>query len=78
MLDWIAISQSDWSAKVVIGPERRPEVANPALVFMASEARDIANLLSIEAEEPRDLSVLDNKIREATATWISESDASAE
>lgn len=34
VLDWIAISQADGSTQIVAGPERRPEVANPALVSL--------------------------------------------
>lgn len=70
VLDWLAISHATGSTQVVVGPERRPEVANPALVFMAMEGRDIANLLAIESGRPCDIVVLDTQIREASATWI--------
>jgi hypothetical protein len=72
VLDWIAISQEDGSTQIVVGPERRPDVANPALVFMASEGRDIANLLAIENGSPRDIAILDAHIHEASAIWIPE------
>jgi hypothetical protein len=70
VFDWIAVSQPDGSAKIVIGPERRPEIANPALVYMASEARDLANILAIEAGINLDISNLDGRIRQALTTWI--------
>jgi hypothetical protein len=70
VLDWIAISQPDGSAKIVIGPERRPDVANAALTYMASEGRDIANLLARDAGRVLNLTALDARIREAVATWI--------
>jgi hypothetical protein len=70
VLDWVAISQTDGSTQIVAGPERRPEVANPALVFMATEGRDIANLLAIESGRPRNIVALDAQIREASAIWI--------
>lgn len=49
VFDWIAVTQPDGSAKIVIGSERRPEMANPTLVYMASDARDLTNLLAMEA-----------------------------
>jgi hypothetical protein len=70
VFDWIAVSQPDGSAKIVIGPERRPEMANPALVYMASEARDLASLLAMEAGVILDISNLDARIRQAFETWI--------
>jgi hypothetical protein len=70
VFDWIAISQPDGSAKIVIGPERRPEVANPALVYMASEARDLATVLAMEAGVILSISDLDARIRAALETWI--------
>ena len=76
-LDWIAISQPDGSAKIVIGPERRPEVSNAALTYMASEGRDIANLLAMEAGRGLNLTALDARIREAVATWIPDSEEDA-
>ena len=70
VLDWIAISQADGSTHIVVCPERRPEVANPGLVFMASEGRDIAHLLASESGRPHDLAALDAQIHDALATWI--------
>jgi hypothetical protein len=70
VLDWIAISQADGSTQIVVGPERRPEVANPALVYMASAGRDIAHLLAVESGQPRNIAALDAQIHEASATWI--------
>jgi hypothetical protein len=70
VLDWIAISQADGSTQIVVGPERRSEVANPALVFMASEGRDIALLLANESGHRRDISALDAQIHNALATWV--------
>lgn len=54
VLDWLAISQDDGSTKVVLGPERRPEVANGTLVYIAGELRDIAAMLSAAAGMPLD------------------------
>ena len=70
VLDWIAISRADGSTQIVVGPERRPDVANPALVYMASSGRDIAHLLAIESEQPHNIATLDARIHEAFATWI--------
>lgn len=70
VLDWIAISRADGSTQVVVGPERRSEVANPALVFMASEGRDIAHLLASESGRRRNMAALDAQIHNALATWI--------
>ena len=68
-LDWLAISQDDGSTKVLLGPERRPDLANGALVFMASEGRDIANLLALEAGLTPGLSELDWRIKQARAVY---------
>jgi hypothetical protein len=70
VFDWMAVSEPDGSAKIVIGPERRPEMANPALVFMASEARELATVLALEAGVVLDISDLDDRIRQAFETWI--------
>jgi predicted phage gp36 major capsid-like protein len=73
VLDWIAVSREDGSTQIVVGPERRPEVANPTLVFMAMEGRDLANLLAVESERPdHDIVAIDAEIREASAAWIPE------
>ena len=52
-------------------------MANPALTYLASEGRDIANLLAIEAGHVLVLSALDARIREASATWIPGKDQDA-
>ncbi len=70
VLDWLAISQKDGSTEVVVGPERRPEIANAALTFMASEGRDICSMLANESGKPRDLASLDARLREAHEIWI--------
>jgi hypothetical protein len=70
VLDWIAVSQDDGSARIMVGPERRSDLANAALTYMASEGRDLANLLGIEAELKLDLATLDPVIRAAVAKWI--------
>jgi hypothetical protein len=54
VLDWLAISQDDGSTKVVLGPERRPDVANGTLIYIAGELRDIAAMLSAAAGMPLD------------------------
>lgn len=68
--DWLAVSQPDGSARVAIGPERRPEMTNPGLTFMAGEARDIAYKLANSAEVTLDLNPLDERIRAAQAKHI--------
>lgn len=78
VLDWLAISQEDGSAKVVIGPERRPEVANAALTYMASEGRDIANLLALEAGLSVNLTEIDRRILRAHDTYIPDSTDAAD
>ena len=70
VLDWLAISQDDGTAKVVIGPERRSEVANAALTYMASEGRDIANLLALEVGLSLDLTEIDGRLHKAHDTYI--------
>ncbi len=71
VLDWLAISKGGTETRVVIGPERRPEVANAAITHMASEGRDIATLLSLEVGlELPDLGDLDARIHDAYDTYI--------
>ena len=65
VLDWIAISQDDGSANVVVGPERRPEMANATLVYLSGELRDLAAMLAKAARIPVDLSKIDGAIKEA-------------
>jgi hypothetical protein len=66
VLDWLAISHDDGSTKVVLGPERRPEVANGTLVYIAGELRDIAAMLSAAAGMPLDgLALLTAEIQAA-------------
>jgi hypothetical protein len=72
VLDWLAVTQPDGSAKVTVGPERRPEMADPALVFMAGEARDIAMRLARLVGVPIDLTALDAKIRAAQEEHLRE------
>jgi hypothetical protein len=68
--DWLAISQPDGTAEVVIGPERRPEMTNPTLAFVAGEARDIANLLAIHSGVRVDTSKLDERVRAEIARYF--------
>jgi hypothetical protein len=70
VLDWLAISGADGNTKVVLGPERRPEVSNPMLVYIAGEARDIANLLALSRGLTLNLSELDDKISSAYAEYL--------
>ncbi|MGH2864396.1 MAG: hypothetical protein ACRDJX_04010 [Solirubrobacteraceae bacterium] len=70
--DWLAVSQPDGSARVTIGPERRPEMTDPGLTFMAGEARDIAYKLATSAEIVLDLKALDASIRAAQAKHIAD------
>lgn len=77
VLDWIAVTQPDGSAKVVIGPERRSKVANAALSYMASQGRDIASILAIETDQVLELTALDASIREALASYIRDQEEDA-
>jgi hypothetical protein len=72
VLDWLAVSQDDGSTRVVVGPERRPEVANAALTYIASEGRDIANLLALEAGLSLNLTEIDRQIHQAHDAYIPE------
>lgn len=54
VVDWLAISQDDGSTNVVLGPERRPDVANGTLVYIAGELRDITAMLASAAGLPLD------------------------
>ena len=48
MENFLAVSDEDGGTRLVVHPERRPEVANPTLAMIAGEARDIAVMLSAE------------------------------
>jgi hypothetical protein len=72
VFNWLAVSRPDGSTKVVIGPERRPQVANAALTYMASEGRDLAIMLAIEAGRVVRVAALDAAIHDAFARWLSE------
>jgi hypothetical protein len=74
VLDWIAVSQPDGSARIVVGPERRAEVANAALAFMAGEGRDLASMLAAEAAFALDLAALDARLSDAHERWIPDQD----
>lgn len=70
--DWLAVTQTDDTAHVIVGPERRPDMANPALTFMSGEGRDIAYMLARHCELRLDLEALDSRIRVARATHTPE------
>jgi hypothetical protein len=70
--DWLAVTQPDDTARVTVGPERRPEMANPALTFMSGEGRDIGYLLARRCELRLDLKTLDARIHAAQAAHIPE------
>jgi hypothetical protein len=72
VLDWLTITQPDGSNEVKLGPERRPVVANATLTLMASETRDIANLLALHFGVRLDLRALDSKIHAAKGKYIPE------
>lgn len=48
MLNWVAITQEDGSAKVLLGPERRPEIVRDTLTVMLSEIRDLGGMLVVQ------------------------------
>lgn len=70
VFDWLAVSQSDGTAKIVVLPERRAELSNAALAFMASVARDLANLLALECSIQLDLAELDPRIKAAEEKYL--------
>ena len=70
--DWLAVTQPDDTARVTVGPERRPEMANPALTFMSGEGRDIGYLLARRCDLRLDLQTLDARIHAAQAARIPE------
>jgi hypothetical protein len=72
VLDWLAVTQPDDTARVSVGPERRPDMANPALTFMSGEGRDIAHTLARRCGLRLDLEALDARIRAAQAAHIPE------
>lgn len=78
VFDWLAISQEDGSTNIVIGPERRREMACAALTYMAGECRDIASQLALEAGLRLDLAQIDRRISEAQATYMPEDKSSSE
>ena len=80
VLDWLAISQEDGSTQVVLGPERRPDVAEPSLVYIASEVRDIASMLAAETGHLLNTLELDAGLKTHHARWgaaVSESEDDA-
>jgi hypothetical protein len=48
VLNWVAITQEDGSATVLLGPERRPELVRGALTVMLSEVRDLGAMLAAQ------------------------------
>jgi hypothetical protein len=72
VLDRLAVTQPDDTARVTVGPERRPDMANPALTFMSGEGRDIAHMLARRCGLRLDLDALDARIRAAQAAHIPE------
>jgi hypothetical protein len=46
-LDWTAISEEDGRTRIVLGPERRPELSNSTLTSIASNVRDIGHMLEV-------------------------------
>lgn len=73
--DWLAVTQPDDSARVTVGPERRPDMANPALTFISGEGRDIAHMLARRCDLHLDLKTLDARIHAAQAAHIPEDTA---
>lgn len=73
VLDWIAISHSEGTTSVVVGPERRVGLANASLAYLAGEGRDIAVMLAVEGGISVDIDGLDAEIQDAHAVWIPDS-----
>jgi hypothetical protein len=74
VFDWLAVSQPDGTTKVVIGPERRAPVANAALTYIASESRDLAVGLALEAGRSLQLATLDAGLKASLEQWIPDHD----
>jgi hypothetical protein len=68
--DWLAVTQPDGTTRVTVGPERRPDMANPALTYMSGEGRDIAGMLARHSGVRLDLRTLDAEIRAAQEVHI--------
>jgi hypothetical protein len=79
VLDWTAISREDGTTHVVLGPERRPEVANPTLTFLAGTLRDIAHWLATIANASEDgLETLDAEVKAAYDVFIPDGEPGTE
>lgn len=50
MLNWVAITQPDGTAKVLLGPERRPEIVRGTLTVMLSRLRDLGGMLAAQTK----------------------------
>jgi hypothetical protein len=74
IFDWLAVSEPDGTTKVVIGPERRAPVANAALTYMASESRDLAVGLALEAGRSLQLATLDAGLKASLDQWVPDHD----
>ena len=66
VLDWVAISKEDGTTDVVLGPERRSELANSMLTFIAGALRDVGHFLASVAGAPENgLAFSDAEIKAA-------------
>ena len=50
--NWVAVTQPDGTAKVLLGPERRPEIVRGTLTVMLSQLRDLGGMLAAHTKTP--------------------------
>ena len=63
VLNWVAVTQEDGSAKVLLGPERRPDIVRGTITVMLSEVRDLGGMLAAQTSTPvPDLDALTDEI----------------
>lgn len=66
VLDWVAVTQEDGSARVLLGPERRPEIVRATTTVMLSQVRDLGGMLAAQTSSAvPDLDALTEQIRAA-------------
>jgi hypothetical protein len=75
--DWLAISESNGATRIVLAPERRPDLSNPMLVYLAGEIRDLANVLAAKCGIGVKHTDLDAAILSAYETYLDQGDEDA-
>jgi hypothetical protein len=46
--NWVAVPQEDGSVKIILGPERRPDITRGTLTLMIVQVRDLAGMLAAQ------------------------------